>query len=191
LAQTVKRKSGENSRNRESVARTMAESHVQLSQFMSPGHANAQGNVHGGEIMKLADEAGALAAMRHSRSHVVTVAMDSMTFMEPIYVGNLVILEAEVTYVGQTSMEVRVEVTAENPLTGVRTTTNTAYLVYVAIDQQGRPQRVAPLVATDEEERLRMEEAQARQTYRKQQREREARARQRQRRVSGAAEGTR
>jgi uncharacterized protein (TIGR00369 family) len=169
----------------------MAESHVQLSQFMSPGHANAQGNVHGGEIMKLADEAGALAAMRHSRSHVVTVAMDSMTFMEPIYVGNLVILEAEVTYVGQTSMEVRVEVTAENPLTGVRTTTNKAYLVYVAIDQQGRPQRVAPLVATDEEERLHMEEAQARQTYRKQQREREARARQRQRRVSGAAEGTR
>ncbi len=153
---------------------------MQLSQFMSPGHANPQGNVHGGEVMKLADEAGALAAMRHSRSHVVTVAMDSMTFMEPIYVGNVVILEAELTYVGNTSMEVRVEVTAENPLTGVRTTTNTAYLVYVAIDHQGRPQRVPPLLAANDQERTRMEEAQARQAYRKQQREREARARQRQ-----------
>jgi len=147
---------------------------------MSPGHANAQGNVHGGEIMKLADEAGALAAMRHSRSHVVTVAMDSMTFMEPIYVGNVVSLEAELTYVGNTSMEVRVEVSAENPLTGVRTTTNTAYLVYVAIDHQGRPQRVLPLIPTNDAERAQMEEAHARQAYRKQQREREARARQRQ-----------
>src|SRR5262245_64294261 len=123
----------------------MAESHVQLSQFMSPGHANAQGNVHGGEIMKLADEAGALAAMRHSRSHVVTVAMDSMTFMEPIYVGNVVILEAEVTYVGQTSLEVRAEVTAENPLTGVRTTTTTAYMCTAALPTPGRrPARGAP-----------------------------------------------
>jgi uncharacterized protein (TIGR00369 family) len=167
--------------------RTIADSRVRLSQFMSPGLANAQGNVHGGEVMKLADEAGALAAMRHSRSHVVTVAMDSMTFMEPIYVGNVVTLEAELTYVGHTSMEIRVEVTAENPLTGVRTTTNTAYLVYVAIDHQGRPQRVPPLMATNDEERARMEEAQARQDYRKQQREREMRARQRQ---SKAAEGS-
>ncbi len=181
---------GKTTGDRLSGARTIADSHVQLSQFMSPGHANSQGNVHGGEIMKLVDEAGALAAMRHSRSHVVTVAMDSMTFMEPIYVGNVVILEAELTYVGHTSMEVRVEVTAENPLTGVRTTTNTAYLVYVAIDHQGHPQPVPPLVATSEEERSRMEEAQARQDYRKQQREREARAKQRQSKqskLSGAA----
>jgi uncharacterized protein (TIGR00369 family) len=157
----------------EMQGKTMAESHVRLSQFMSPQHANAQGNVHGGEIMKLADEAGALAAMRHARSHVVTVAMDSMTFMEPIYVGNVVTLEAEVTYVGRTSMETRVVVIAENPLTGVATTTNIAYLVYVALDSQGRPQPVPPLRATNDEERAHMEEARERQEYRKLQRARE------------------
>ncbi len=160
--------------------KTMAESHVRLSQFMSPQHANAQGNVHGGEIMKLADEAGALAAMRHARSHVVTVAMDSMTFMEPIYVGNLVTLDAELTYVGKTSMEARVEVVAENVLTGIRTHTNTAYLVYVAIDTHGRPQPVPSLIASTEEERIRMEEARERQTYRMKQREREKQAQERQ-----------
>ncbi len=133
--------------------------------------------MHGGQIMKLADEAGALAAMRHARSHVVTVVMDSMTFMEPIFVGNVVTIEAEVTYVGTTSMEARVEVSAENPLTGVRTTTNVAYLVYVAIDHQGKPQPIPPIIAETEEERLRMEAARERQAYRKQQRDRERQAR--------------
>lgn len=140
---------------------------------MNPTHANARGNVHGGEIMKLADEAGALAAMRHARSLVVTVAMDSMTFMEPIYVGNVVTLEAEVTYVGRTSIETRVEVVAENPLTGVTTTTNIAYIVYVALNPDGHPQAVPPLVATTDEERALIEEARERQAYRKQQRARE------------------
>jgi uncharacterized protein (TIGR00369 family) len=151
----------------------VSESRVRLSQFMSIDHANSQGNVHGGAIMKLVDEAGALAAMRHARSHVVTVTMDSMTFMEPIFVGNVVTLEAELTYVGTTSMEARVTVVAENALTGSKSHTNTAYLVYVAIDAQGRPQRVPPLIAETDEERTGMEEAQERQAYRKQQRERE------------------
>ncbi|MCC7448345.1 MAG: acyl-CoA thioesterase [Anaerolineae bacterium] len=154
-------------------AKTIAESRVRLSQFMSPSHANAQGNVHGGEIMKLADEAGALAAMRHAGSHVVTVTMDSMTFMEPIYVGNVVTLNAELTYVGRTSMEARVEVIAENPLTGDKRISNVAYLVYVAIDAHGRPQPVPRLSATTDEERDQMAEAQERQNYRKQQRARE------------------
>ena len=91
-----------------------------LSMLMNPEHANALGNVHGGVIMKLVDEAGGLAAMRHARSPVVTVAIDSMTFDEPIYVGNLVTLTAELTYIGRTSMEVRVSVAAEDPLTGAR-----------------------------------------------------------------------
>ena len=164
----------------EQLGKTIAESRVMLSQFMNIDHANAQGNVHGGSIMKLADEAGALAAMRHARCNVVTVVMDSMTFMEPIYVGNVVTLRAELTYVGTTSMEARVEVTAENPLTGNTTTTNTAYLVYVAIDHHGRPQPVPPLIAKTEEERARMQEAQERQQYRKQQRQREQQARLRQ-----------
>ena len=152
---------------------------MRLSQFVHVDQANALGNVHGGEIMKLVDEAGALAAIRHARSLVVTVAMDSMTFMEPIYVGNVVTLDAELTYVGNTSMEVRVEVIAEDALSGRRTTTNTAYVVYVAIDGQGRPHAVPPLLAETEEEHEMMEAARERQAYRKQQREREKRARQR------------
>jgi acyl-CoA hydrolase len=116
--------------------------------------------------------------MRHARSFVVTVAMDSMTFMEPIYVGNVVTLEAEVTYVGRTSIETRVVVIAEKPLTGETTITNVAYLVYVALDSQGRPQPVVPLLATNAEERARMEAARERQEYRKQQRAREQQGRQ-------------
>jgi uncharacterized protein (TIGR00369 family) len=161
-------------------ARTIADSRVRLSQFMHIDSANVQGNVHGGAIMKLVDEAGALAAIRHARSLVVTVAMDSMTFMEPIYVGNVVTLDAELTYAGRTSMEARVEVVAENPLTGIRTRTNTAYLVYVAIDAHGHPQPVPPLIATTEEERIRMEEARERQAYRMRQQEREKQAQDRQ-----------
>src|SRR5579859_1492028 len=145
------------------MAGTIAQTRVQLSQLMNITHANSQGNVHGGEIMKLVDEAGALAAIRHARSLVVTVSMDSMTFMEPIYVGNVVTLDAELTSVGNTSMEVCVEVIAENALTGARTTTNSAYLVYVAIDNQGHPQPVAPLIAETDEEREMMEAGHERQ----------------------------
>src|SRR5579863_6887606 len=94
--------------------KTPAGSRVRLSVVMNPEHANALGNVHGGVIMKLVDEAGALAAMRHARSIVVTVAIDSMTFMEPVYVGNLVTVDAEITYVGRTSIETRVTVSAED-----------------------------------------------------------------------------
>ncbi len=162
---------------KEAPVKTVADSRVRLSQFMSPNYANPLGNVHGGEIMRLADEAGALAAIRHARSHVVTVFMDSMSFMEPIFVGNLVTLDAEVTYVGTTSMETRVEVVAENPLTGIKTTTNVAYFVYVAIDGQGKPHSVPPIVATTDEQRARMDAARERQAYRKQQRERERQAR--------------
>ncbi|HVO42018.1 MAG TPA: acyl-CoA thioesterase, partial [Aggregatilineales bacterium] len=118
---------------------TIVQTRVQLSQFMSVVNANVLGNIHGGEIMKLVDEAGALAAMRHARNVVVTVAMDSMSFMEPIHVGDVVIVEAELTYVGTTSMEAHVRVTCEHPLTGERKLTNSAYLVYVAIDRAGRP----------------------------------------------------
>ncbi len=153
--------------------KTPAASHVRLSLMMNPEHANAGGNVHGGVIMKLADEAGALAAMRHARAQVVTVAIDSMTFMEPIYVGNVVTLDAEVTYAGHTSMETRVQVTAEDPINGGTTTTNIAYLVYVALDQTGRPRPVPPLVISTPEEQARTEAARERQEYRKRQRARE------------------
>lgn len=151
--------------------KTIAESRVTTGLMMGPEHANVFGNVHGGIIMKLVDEAGALAAMRHARSPVVTVAIDSLTFIEPIVVGNLVVCHAEMTYAGRTSMEVRVRVIAENPVTGHQTHTNLAYLVYVAIDEHQRPRAVPALVAETEEERFMMRQAEARQQHRKEQRQ--------------------
>jgi uncharacterized protein (TIGR00369 family) len=133
---------------------------------MHPEHANLLGNVHGGWIMKLVDEAGALACMRHAQKKVVTVAIDSMTFRQPIKIGDLVILTAEVTYTGHTSLEAEVQVVAENPITGERTHTNTAYLVYVALDDEGRPTTVRGLIVETEEEKARMEQAKKRQAHR-------------------------
>ena len=141
-------------------------SRVTLSQLMHPEHANLLGNVHGGWIMKLVDEAGALTCMRHSQRKVVTVAIDSMTFRQPILIGDLIILNAEVTYTGHTSMEAEVQVLAENPLTGDRTHTNTAYLVYVALDEEGKPTVVPPLKAETEDEKRKMENAKERQARR-------------------------
>ena len=146
--------------------KTVRASRVTLSQLMHPEHANLLGNVHGGWIMKLADEAGALSCMRHAQKKVVTVAIDSMTFRQPIRLGDLVILNSEVTYTGRTSMEATVEVLAENPLTGERTHTNTAYLVYVALDNRGRPSPVPPVKAETEEDERKMEQAQQRQERR-------------------------
>jgi uncharacterized protein (TIGR00369 family) len=146
--------------------KTMRASRVTLSQLMHPEHANLLGNVHGGWIMKLVDEAGALACMRHAQRKVVTVSMDSMTFRQPIKIGDLIIINAEVTYTGRTSMEAEVQVLAENPVTGDRTHTNTAYLVYVALDDNGRPTAVRPLIAETDEEKQRMQQAKERQERR-------------------------
>ena len=148
------------------AAKPIRASRVTLSQLMHPEHANLLGNVHGGWIMKLADEAGALACMRHAQRKVVTVAIDSMVFRQPIRISDLVILRAEVSYTGRTSMEVTVEVHAENPLTGEQTHTNTAYLVYVALDDNGRPTSVPPLQAETEEEKQKLEQGRARQERR-------------------------
>ena len=145
-------------------------SRVTLSQLMHPEHTNLLGNVHGGWIMKLVDEAAALACMRHAQKKVVTVAIDSMTFRRPIRIGDLVILNAEVAYTGRTSMEAEVHVVAENPITGERTHTNTAYLVYVALDDEGRPSQVPALKAETEDDKRRMEEAAVRQKRRLEQR---------------------
>ena len=146
-------------------------SRVTLSQLIHPEHANLLGNVHGGWIMKLVDEAAALACMRHAQKKVVTVAIDSMTFRRPIRLGDLIILNAEVSYAGRTSMEAEVHVVAENPITGKRTHTNTAYLVYVALDDRGRPTQVPPLQAETEEEKQRMEQAAERQKRRLEERQ--------------------
>src|SRR5574341_336310 len=141
-------------------------SHISIAQLMQPEHANNLGNVHGGWIMKLVDEAGALACMRHAQRKVVTVAIDSMVFRQPIKLGDLVILNAEVTYAGRTSIEVEVQVLAENPITGEQTHTNTAYLVYVALDDEGRPTTVPPLLSETEEEKRKAAAARERQERR-------------------------
>jgi acyl-CoA hydrolase len=134
-------------------------SRIQLAQMMMPEHANIHGNVHGGWIMKLADEAGALASTRHAAHRTVTVAIDQMVFRHPIHIGDLVLLNAEVTYAGRTSMEVEVDVIAENPISGEQIHTNAAYLVYVAIDDNDKPTRVPPLLAETPEEQARMDAA--------------------------------
>ena len=147
-------------------AKTVKASRISIAQLMQPEHANNLGNVHGGWIMKLADEAGALACMRHAQRRVVTVAIDSMVFHNPIKIGELVLLTAEVTYTGHTSMEAEVQVQAENPITGERTRTNNAYLVYVALDDNGKPVAVPSIIPETEEEKKKLEEARKRQAQR-------------------------
>lgn len=150
----------------EDLSKTPSMSRITLSSLMQPEHTNVHGFVHGGWIMKLVDEAGALACMRHAQRRVVTVAVDRMIFKEPIRIGDLVTLTAEVSYAGRTSMEAEVHVTAENPITGTCTHTNTAYVVYVALGEDLQPCPVPPLTPENETEKLRIEAAKARQAYR-------------------------
>lgn len=133
---------------------------------MLPAHANPLGNVHGGIIMKLVDEAGGLCAMRHAQRPAVTIAIDSMTFHSPVHVGNLLTLKASIHYVGNTSMDVGVRVTAENPITGEQTHTNSARLVYVALDDNGRATKVPGLILETDTQRRRWDAAKARQAER-------------------------
>jgi uncharacterized protein (TIGR00369 family) len=150
----------------ELAPKPMRASRVSLAQMMQPEHANPLGNIHGGWIMKLVDECGALACMRHAQRRVVTVAVDSMTFRQPIKIGELVTLVAEVTYAGRTSMEAEVHVESENPVTGVKTHTNKAYLVYVALDDAGNPVPIPGLLAETPEEQEKVESGKKRQQKR-------------------------
>jgi uncharacterized protein (TIGR00369 family) len=147
-------------------AKSVEESKVTLTQLMGPGSANVSGNVHGGYIMKLCDEAGGMVATKHARNAAVTVAVDSMTFHSPVNIGNLVTVTAEVTWTGQTSLETRVVVTAENVLSGTVTHTNTAFFVYVALGKDGRPTKVPELICSTDAERARMKRAAERQAHR-------------------------
>jgi acyl-CoA hydrolase len=139
---------------------------ITLAQVMLPQDANPYGNVHGGTLMKLADTAGGTAAIRHTRQRLVTVVMDSMTFEEPVYVGNLVVLHGCVTWTGRTSLETQVTIDAEDVLTGDVRHISTAYFVYVAIDEHGKPTPVRPLQVTTAEQRRRWEGAERRRAAR-------------------------
>jgi len=151
---------------RDLTPRPASASSVTLIRQMELTDANLLGNVHGGELMKLVDTAGGLAAIKHCAGPVVTVALDEMTFLEPVFVGDIVTVRAMVNDSGRTSLEVGVRVEAETLSTGRRVHTSSAYLVYVALDQRGRPRPVPPVVAEDEEQRLRQTEAKLRRQHR-------------------------
>jgi acyl-CoA hydrolase len=146
--------------------KTPSESRSVLAHWMGIADANGAGNVHGGTVMKLADEAAGLVAVKHSRQRVVTVGMDRMTFLFPIHIGELVTFSATVNAAWRTSMEVGVRVDAENPRTGEVRHTNTAYLTMVALDDDGKPAPVPGLVTTSPVEERRMREAELRRANR-------------------------
>lgn len=147
-------------------AKKIAESAVELNHFMMPEHANLLGNVHGGIIMKLVDEAGALCAIRHAQRPAVTVAIDSMMFHFPVKVGDVLRLVARLNHVGRTSMEVGIEVVSENPITGKQIRTNSATAVYVALDDKGKPIPVPQIEFISDEEKQRSAAAKLRQARR-------------------------
>jgi acyl-CoA hydrolase len=155
----------------------VSESRSQLVRWMGLIDANNAGNVHGGTVMKLVDEAAGLAAVKHSRERVVTAAMDRMTFILPIHVAELVTFTASVNAVWRSSMEVGVRVDTENPRTGEVKHASTAYLTMVALDDEGRPITVAPLLATTPDELRRMREAELRRANRLAEREQILKAR--------------
>lgn len=148
------------------VKKRATESQVTLHQFMLPAHANPLGNVHGGVILKIADEAAAICAMRHAQRQCVTVAIDSVSFHSPVHVGQLLSLAATLTYVGRTSMEIRVDVHAEDPIGGLITHTNSAFFVFVALDEAGVATRVPELELETDLQRARFEEGRERQARR-------------------------
>src|SRR3954453_14354687 len=129
---------------------------------MGVGDTNTAGFVHGGTVMKLCDEAAALAAIRHSKRRVVTAGVDRMTFNEPVEPGALLTFQATVNAVWRTSLEVGVRVVAEHPRTGVSRHTSSAYVTLVALDDDGRPTAIPPLRTEDAEDERREREAQTR-----------------------------
>lgn len=140
----------------------VGESSVVMSQLMSPQDTNISGNVHGGVIMKLIDTVAGVVAVRHARSNAVTASIDRLDFHHPVFVGDILTLTAGLNLVGRTSMEVGVRVEAENLITGEKRHTASAYLTYVALDGNGRPMPLPPLILETDGERRRNMEAKAR-----------------------------
>ncbi len=139
-----------------------SDSATEMVQVVLPNDANPLGYILGGTVMHLIDIAGAIAAHRHTRSQLVTAAVDGLQFLHPIRVGDLIILRARVTAVFTTSLEVEVEVFSEETLTGRRQLTSRAYLTFTTILQDGKRVPVPPLLLETEEERLKAEAARSR-----------------------------
>jgi acyl-CoA hydrolase len=142
------------------------ESISEYSELALPNDVNALGNILGGKVMHLVDLAAALAAIRHARLPVVTLSVDSLQFHQPVHVSELVVLRSSVNRVFRTSMEIGVKVTTENLLTGRRLHTCSAYLTFVALDQNGKPTPIVPVIPESEEEQRRYREAGERRAYR-------------------------
>jgi acyl-CoA hydrolase len=147
-------------------ARPASASQSSLIRWMGIADANIAGFVHGGVLMRMCDEAAGIAAVRHSGRRVVSAAMDRMTFVQPVAVGELLSCKATVNAAWRTSMEVGVRVEAENPRTGEVRHTSTAYLTMVALDDQGAPTAVPPLSVETEDETRRQREAELRRSNR-------------------------
>lgn len=146
--------------------RFVRESVSEYSEFALPNDANTLGNVLGGKVMHLVDIAAALAAVRHSRCAVVTASVDHMNFLHPIHIGQLIVLRSSVNRVFRTSMEVGVRVEVENLVSGERRHTSSAYLTFVALDQQGRRVGIPPVIPETAEEKRRYQDAEERRAYR-------------------------
>ena len=131
-----------------------------------PNDANPLGNVLGGRVMHLVDMCGCVAALRHSRRPVVTAAVDEMSFLHPVAIGQLLVLRSSVNRVFRTSMEVGVKVWVENPKTGGALHTSSAYLTFVAIDDSGKPVPVVPVIAESQEDERRYHDAGRRREHR-------------------------
>jgi acyl-CoA hydrolase len=142
------------------------ESATEMVQVVLPNDANPLGFILGGTVMHLIDIAGAIACHRHTRTLLVTAAVDDLQFLHPIKVGDLIILKSRVTCVFTTSLEVQVDVFSEETLTGKRRLTSTAFLTFVAVDRSGSRVRVAPLLVETADERRVCEEAQQRRAQR-------------------------
>jgi uncharacterized protein (TIGR00369 family) len=150
----------------ELTPRPASASRTVISVVMEIEHANIAGYVHGGTIMRLVDTAAGIAAGRHARRRVVTAAMDDMSFLSPVYIGDLVTVEAMVNDAHNTSMEVGVRVTVETVQTSERRRVASAHLVFVGLDKHGKPAQVPPVLAETDEERRRQAQARIRREQR-------------------------
>jgi len=150
----------------EQPGKLVRESVSEYTEFALPTDANPLGNVLGGKVMHLVDLAGAMAALRHARCHVVTASIDYMTFLHPIRIGSLVILRSSVNRVFRSSMEVGVRVEVEDLRTGHRRHASSAYLTFVAIDEAGKPIPLARVIPETTEELRRYEQAEQRRLHR-------------------------
>jgi acyl-CoA hydrolase len=153
-----------NSRNLNALK--VSNSSLIASHLMMPQDANIQGNVYGGTIMKLMDEIAGVVAARHSRKNVVTASIDQMSFLKPVYIGNLLILKASVNYVGKSSMEIGVRIEAEDLTNGNIVHTGSSYMTFVALDEGGHPTTAPKVIPVTRDEKRRYREAKARRAKR-------------------------